>query len=137
MIFKQNSFKILIGLSPIWSMCICVGPLWHSNLVLRHFSMCSWIAHSCSAVLHAKCLSKCSRDIFGLIWTQMSSSIGNTLDLTWLPCFDYWVCVLHTFPNLCLTMPCHAPLRHTPCITSCTHMHNTCTHMHSFYFHAF
>ena len=81
MIFKQNFFKFLIGLSPIWFVCICVSPLWHFKSVLRHFSMCLCIVHSCSAVLHAKCLSKCSSDIFVLLWTQMSS---NFWEYPWL-----------------------------------------------------
>ena len=33
--FVKIFFKILIGLSPICCVCICVGPVWHSNLVLR------------------------------------------------------------------------------------------------------
>ena len=71
--FCEIFFKILIRLSPIWFVCICVGPLWHFKLVLRHFYICSCIFHWWFVVLHALCLTKCSSDIFVLDWTQLSS----------------------------------------------------------------
>ena len=115
MIFKQNFSKILIGLSPIWFVCMCVGSLWHFKHVLRHFSMWTCIVHSCSAVLHAKCLSKCSSNIFVLLWTQMSS---NFWEYPWLNLVTmFWslgVCFTHYaqfVPHN--AMPCHAPPRHT------------------------
>ena len=72
--FCEKFFKILIGLSPIWSLCICVGPVWHSNHVLRLFHLCSCIVHLCCGLLHAKCLTKCSSDILcciGLKWVPV------------------------------------------------------------------
>ena len=65
--FGQKIFKILIGLCPIWLVCICVGPLWQFELVFRHIFICSCIAHMCSVVLHSKCLTKCASGIFELV----------------------------------------------------------------------
>ena len=69
-----KSFKILIGLSPIYHFCICVGPLWHFKVVLRHSSLCSCIFHHCCALLHDRSLSQCPSDILELNWTQVSSN---------------------------------------------------------------
>ena len=46
-------------------------------------------------------------------WFNWVSMLGFTIDWTCLTCFDHWVCFLHTLPNLCLTMSCHASPRHT------------------------
>ena len=88
MLILGKIFKILIGLSPIWSDCIYVGPLWHFKHVFRHISVCSCIAHRCITVLHAMCLTKCSSDIFVVFWTQLSSIVWvypwfNLLDMFW------------------------------------------------------
>ena len=72
--FCEIFFKILIWLSPIWCLCICVGPLRHSKHVLRQFSPCSCIVHSWISLLHAKCLTECPSDILVLNWTQLSSN---------------------------------------------------------------
>ena len=64
-----------LGLVPFDVLCICAGPMWQFELVLRHFSSCSCIVHSWYFVLHAKCLTKCSSDIFVIfdsnvfVWT--------------------------------------------------------------------
>ena len=117
---KGLGFLIFIKiLSDFWLGCIpfglCVGPLWHFNHVLRHFYMCSCIVHSCSVVLHAKYLTKCSSGILCCIGLKWVPLLGFTLDWTCLTCFGQWVCVLHTLPNLCLNaMPCtiYAHTRH-------------------------
>ena len=70
--FCEMFSKILIGPSPICYVCICVGPMRHFNLVLRHFHSCSCLVHWCCALLHAKCLIECPSDILVLIWTQVS-----------------------------------------------------------------
>ena len=132
----MNVFKILIGLSPICCVGICVGPMRHYDLILRHFHSCSCIFHWCCALLHAKCLTKCPSDILVLIWTQVSpfawvSFWLNMLDMFW----SMGVCFTHF--NLFVPQ-CHA--MHTlgthyasptalTCISSCTHMHNICRHM--------
>ena len=53
--FCEKNFKILIGLSLIWCVCICVDPMRHSNHVLRQISSCSCIIHRCCSLLHVKC----------------------------------------------------------------------------------
>ena len=127
--FCEIIFKSLIGLSPIWSVCIYVGPVWHSKHVLRHFHLCSCIFHWNCSLLYGKCLTKCSNDILcciGLKWVPM---LGVTLDWTCLTCFGQRVYVLHTVPILC-----HAPPKHTLCITCCTHMHQL-MHTHAQHMH--
>ena len=99
--FCEIFFKIFIRLSPIWSLCICVGPVWHSNHVLRLFHLCSCIVHLCCGLLHAKCLTKCSSDILWCIGLKWVPVLGVTLDWTCLPCFSQRVCVLHIVPILC------------------------------------
>ena len=74
LIFCEHFSKILIGLSPIYRLCICIGPLWHFKVVLRHSSLCSCIFHHCCALLHDRCLSQCPSDILELNWTQVSSN---------------------------------------------------------------
>ena len=128
--FGQTFYKILIGLCPIWLVCICVGPLCQFDLVFRHIFICSCITHMCSVVLHSMCLIKCSSDIFELVWTQMSS---NFWVYPWLNLFNmFWslgVCFTQ-FDQVCLTMPCHASPRHTPCTHHAHQMHTRCTHTH-------
>ena len=75
-IFCENFFKILIGLSPICYVCICVGPMRHSNHVLRQISSCSCIFHRCCALLHVRCLTEFPSDILMLNWTQVSPFAG-------------------------------------------------------------
>ena len=67
--FCDNFFKILIGLNPICSVYICVGPMTHSNHVLRQISSCSCIIHRCCSLLHVRCLTECPSDILVLNWT--------------------------------------------------------------------
>ena len=94
--FCEKVFKILIGLSPICCVCIYVGPMWQSDLVLRHFHSCSCIVHWCCALLHAKCLIECPSDILMLNWTLISSNSWvsfwlNMLDMFW----SMGVCFTH------------------------------------------
>ena len=74
--FSNEYFsKSLIGLCPICYLCICVGPLWQFDHVLRHFSICSCIFHNCCALLHVMCLTDCLSDSSVLFWTQLSSNL--------------------------------------------------------------
>ena len=43
--FVKISFYFLIGLCPIWVVCVCVGQLWHFNMYLGKIQSCSCIAH--------------------------------------------------------------------------------------------
>ena len=72
-LFLWKFFKILIGLSPICYVCICVGPMRHSNHELRQISSCSCIIQRCCSLLHVRCLTECSYDILVVFWTQLSS----------------------------------------------------------------
>ena len=67
--FCEIFFKTLIGLSPICYVCICVGPMRHSDHVLRKISSCSCIFHRCCVLLHVRCLAECPSDILVLNWT--------------------------------------------------------------------
>ena len=89
--FCEKFSKILIGLSPIWCLCIYVGPmwqfehvLWQFKHVLRQFALCSCILHHLCNLLHVRCLTKCPSDIFVMNWTQVSS---NAWILSWLIMF--------------------------------------------------
>ena len=73
LIFCENFFKTLIGLSPICWVCICVGPMRHFDHVLRQISSCSCIFHRCCVLLHVRCLTECPSDILVLNWTLVSS----------------------------------------------------------------
>ena len=121
-------------------LCICVGPLWHFKVVLRHFSICSCILHYNYALLHDRCLLKCPSDILVLNWTQVSSNdrflsclIMLTMFWSFALCFTHFAHVAHTRHILGLS-------RHTSCISCCTHMHqhmlSTNTHMHKYLFYA-
>ena len=128
-------------------MCICVGPLWQFEHVLRQISLCSCTLHHLCTLLHVRCLTKCPSDIFCV-----------ELDLSEFQCLEFvlidhayhvWL-VFVVFTHFVQFVPqCHAV--HTlstphashatsPCITCCTHMHqhmlNTDTHMHSYLIHA-
>ena len=141
--FCEFFFKSLIGLSPIWFVCVCVSPVWHSKHVLRHFHLCSCIVHWCSSLLHAMCLTECSCDILMVFWTQLCSI---PLVYPWLYLGNmFWsisVCFTH-FPycaSQCLALHHLGTHNASPatltCISSCTHMH---THAHTCtvtYFHA-
>ena len=97
--FSSEYFsKSLIGLCPICCFCICVGPLWQFNHVLRHFSICSCIFHNCCALLHIMCLTDCLSDSSVLFWTQLSSNLWCWFCLIiWIifwsscVCFTYFV----------------------------------------------
>ena len=146
--FCENFSKSLIRLSPIWCLCICVGPLRHSKLVLRQISPCLSIVHSWNSLLHARCLTECSNDILVLNWTQLSS---NAWFLSWLIMFIMFWSMFACFTHYVHFVPqCHAMhTLGTPhashatslCITCCTHMHqhmlNIDTLMHNDSLHAF
>ena len=145
--FCEKFFNSLIWLSPIWCLCIYVGPLWQFEHVLRQISLCSCILHHLCTLLHVRCLTKCPSDIFVLNWTQVSS---NAWILSWLIMLIMFWSVFVVFTHYVQFVPqCHA--MHTlstphashatsPCITGYTHMHqhmlSTDTHMHSYLIHA-
>ena len=115
--FCEIFSKILFGLSPICRLCICVGPLWHFKVILRHFSICSCILHNSYALLHDRCLSKCPSDILVLNWTQVSSNdrflyclIMLTMFWSLSLCFTHFAHVAHIRHTLGLS-------RHTSCIS--------------------
>ena len=64
--FCEKFFNSLIGLSPIWCLCICVGPLWQFELVLRHISSCSCIFYCFYKLLHVRCSTECPSNILWL-----------------------------------------------------------------------
>ena len=122
--FCENFSKTLFGLSPIWCLCICVGPLRHFELVLRQISSCSCSLHHLCSLLHVRCLTKCPSDIFVLNWTQVSS---NTWILSWLiMLIMFWLvlCDVYTLGPICASMPCLAHIKHTLCISCCIPMHH-------------
>ena len=136
--FCENISKILIGLSPIYRLCICIGPLWHFKVVLRHSSLCSCIFHHCCALLHDRCLSQCPSDILELNWTQVSSNdrflsclIMLTMFWSLSLCFTYFAHVAHTRALQAHLMhlllhPYASHATHT-CISTCSAQIHTCT----------
>ena len=110
--FVQIFFKILIGLSLIWCVCICVDAMWQIKHVLRKISSYSCIFHRCCVLLHVRCLIECPSDILVLNWTQVSPFAWV---YSWLTMFNmFWsmnVCSTH-FSQV--VPQCHA--LHTLCI---------------------
>ena len=89
-------FKSLIGLCPICCLCICVGPLWQFNHVLRHFSICSCIFHNCCALLHVMCSTDCLSNNSVLFWTQLSSNLWCwSCLIIWILFWSSCVCFTH------------------------------------------
>ena len=88
--FLWKLFNFLIGLSPIWCLCIYAGPMWQLELVLSHVSSCSCIFYSVYKLLHVRRLTKCPNDILWLYWNQMSSFTWVYFDWT---CFICFACV--------------------------------------------
>ena len=74
MIFGKLFSKFWLG---------CVPFDFIESVLFRHISMCSCIAHMCSVVLHAICLSKCSSGIFELVGLKWVPIRGFTLDWAW------------------------------------------------------
>ena len=115
-IFCENFFNSLIGLSPIWCLCICVGPLWKFELVLRHFSSCSCIFY---------CFINCC--MLG-VRQNFQVTFFDCIELKWVSLlefslFDLVSHALVVFNSLCSQMPCLAHIVHTLGIfryTSCT-----------------
>ena len=97
--FCEIFLKSLIRLSPICYDYSCVGPMWHFEHVLRHFSLCSCIFHHLCTLLHVRCLTECPSDIFVLNWIQVNS---NFWDYTCLTLFNlFWSLIM------CITLcPC-------------------------------
>ena len=136
--FSSEYFsKSLIGLCPICYLCICVGPLWQFDHVLRHFSICSCIFHNCCALLHIMCLTDCLSDSSVLFWTQLSSNLWCwSCLIIWIIFWSSCVCFTHfvQFVPQCHAMHTLGTPRH---ILMHQHMHYhalahapTCTHMH-------
>ena len=136
----QMFFKILIGLSPIWCVCICVGPMWQIKHVLRQISSCSCIFHRCCILLHVRCLTDCPSDIFVLNWTQVSPFAWV---YSWLTIFNmFWsMNVFYTLCPSCALMPClahtmhpldtpHAPPAALTSISICIAQTHTCIIMY-------
>ena len=120
----------MIGLSPIWFVCNCVGPMWQFKHVLRYFHMCLCIVHSCCSLLHAMCLTECPYDILVLFWTQLSSIAWvcpwlNMLDMFWSlgGCFDHFSQFVPYHAMQLLGTHYASPATRS-CISSCTHMHS-------------
>ena len=134
--FVKILFKSLIGLSPMWFVCTCVGPMWQFKHVLRHFHMCSCIVHSCCSLLHVLCLIECPCDIFVMYWTQLSA---NAWVYSWLNMFDMFWSKSVCFTHCAHFVPCHAMHlllgTHYASLAALTCI-NTCTHMHSHLIHA-
>ena len=96
--FCKKKFNFLIGLYPIWFVCVYVGRLWHFNMYLGKMQTCSCITYMLVLLVHTKCLIKCSNDILVLFWIPMSTKHWG---LPWLYMF-----VLHTLIQMGLLMPC-------------------------------
>ena len=95
--FSSEYFsKSLIGLCPICCLCICVGPLWQFDHVLRYFSICSCIFHNYCALLHVMCLTDCLSDNSVLFWTQLSSNLWCwSCLIIWIIFWSSCVCFTH------------------------------------------
>ena len=130
--FCEIFFNFLIGLCPIWVVCVCVGQLWHFNMYLGKIQSCSCIAHMLVVWVHIKCLRKCSNDILVLFWTPMSSKLWG---LPWLYIFImFWslvVCFTHFDPNVLS----HALLMHH-IGTPPAHLMHTFVHLSCFAYHS-
>ena len=145
-LFLVNFFfkKSLIGMCPIFCLCICVGPLWQFDHVLRHFSICSCIFHNYCALLHVMCLTDCLSDSSMLF---LDSTEFQSLMLVLFDHMNHFLiilCVFYTLCSVCASIPYHAHPRHplgtSSCISTCTIMHlHTHPHAHtctSTYLHA-
>ena len=73
--------------------------MWHFTHVLSHFHLCSCIAHSCSSLLHVKCLTECPSDSFVLNWIQVNSNFSV---YTCLTIVSLVLVAKHVFHTLCL-----------------------------------
>ena len=95
--FSSEYFsKSLIGLCPICCLCICIGPLWQFDHVLRHFFICSCILYNCCALLHLMCLTDCLSDSSMLFWTQLSSNLCCwSCMIIWIIFWSSCVCFTH------------------------------------------
>ena len=99
--FCENFSNYLIGLSPISCLCICVGPLWQIELVLRHFSSCSSISH-CVYIL-------CMLDV----WQNVQVTFFGCIGRKWVPLLEFILVelvshALDGFNSFCASMPCLA-----------------------------
>ena len=115
--FCENFFNSLIWLSPIWCLCIYVGPLWQFELVLRHIS-------SCSCIFLFFFINCCMLGV----WQNVRVTFFGCIELKWvsLPKFSLFELVSHAldvFNSLCSQIPCLVHTVHTLGIsrhTSCT-----------------
>ena len=102
--FVKFFFNFLIGLCPICFVYVCVGPLWHFNLYLGKIHTCSCIVYMLVVLLHTNYLIKCQMTFSHCFGLRQVPIFGNHHNYSCLSCFDYWLCVLHTFPRECLLM---------------------------------
>ena len=130
--FMQNLLFFLTGLCPICFDCVCVGPLWHSNMYLGIFYKCSCIVYMLNVSVHTRCLIKCLNGILVLFWTPMSTKLWG---LPWLCMFImFWslvVCFTHFDPNVL----CHALIMHH-IYTPYAHLTHTVVHLSCFAYHS-
>ena len=130
----------MIGLSPIYCDCSCVGPMWQFEHVLRHFSLCSCFFHHLCTLLHVRCLTKCPSDIFVLNWIQVNSNFWVYTCLTLFNLFWSLIMCLTHFAHVAHTRHTLGPSRHTSCIMMHTHAPAHAlpkhTHIHSYLIHA-
>ena len=120
--FCEIFFNSLIGLSSIWCLCICVGPLWQFELVLRHVSSCSCIFF----IVFINCCMLC-------VWQNVQVTFFGCIELKWVSLLEFSLIelvshALDVFNLLCSQMPCLAHTvhtlgisRHTSCTSKCTH----------------
>ena len=115
----QNLLFFLTGLCPICFDCVCVGPLWHSNMYLGIFYKWSCIVYMLNVSVHTRCLIKCLNGILVLFWTPMSTKLWG------LP----WLCMFIMFWSLVVSFIYFDPsvLSHALIMHDASHMNTTCT----------
>ena len=134
LVFVKFFSKSLIGLSPIYCDCSCVGPMWQFEHVLRHFSLCSCFFHHLCTLLHVRCLTECLCDIFVLNWIQVNSNFWVYTCLTLFNLFWSLIMCLTHFAHVAHTRHTLGPSRHTSCIMMHTHApaHALPKHTHTY-----
>ena len=126
-VFVNFFSKLWLGWIPF---DLCVSVLAPCGILNIYWGIFTYVHAFFIGVVHCCMLSVWQNvcDILCCIGLKWVLVLGFTLAWTCLTCFGQRVCVLHTVPILCLTMPCNASSRHTPCITCCTHMHSHLFH---------
>jgi len=128
--FWQKNFNFLIGLCPIWfvCVCVCVGPLWHFNMYLGKIHSCSCILYMLVVLVRTKCLIKCLKGILVLFWTPVSTKLCG---LPWLYMFIMFWSLVACFIHFDLNVLRHALHMHhigTPHV----HLIHTLVHLSCF-----